>query len=67
MDCKLLLADGLTILQVEIAVMGGGGSGGRGWGRLSHHSQRGAEVTKYYNNHKTLQEGLQRSLNLAFP
>ena len=27
LDCKLLLADGLTILQLEIAVMGGGGGG----------------------------------------
>jgi hypothetical protein len=63
LDCKLLLADGLTILQLEIAVMAGGKMGER----LSHHSQRGTEVPKYYNNHKTLQEGLWLLLNLVFP
>lgn len=65
LDCKLLLADGFTILQLEIAVMGVGAV--VVMGSLSHHNQRGAEVTEYYNNHGTRQEGLWRWLSLVFP
>ena len=64
LDCKLLLADGLTILQLEICCHGGGGRGGEG--RPSHHNQRGAEVTENCSNRGTLQEGLWRWLNLVF-